>query len=350
MSELPKHVIILVHGIRDFALWQTTVRHTLERVGFDVELTNFMRLDLVRFLVPIPIFKNVVIDKVWRQIEDIRLLHPNASISIIAHSFGTYVVAEILRRQFSFKAHRIIFCGSVVRYDFPFEQIKDRFNGPIVNEVGTHDIWPALAESVTFGYGSAGTYGFRRPRVRDRWHNGKDHSAFLTETFCKTFWIPFLKEGKIVEASIPPEPAPLWIRLLYVFQLRYALPLIFAIGLWGFEMPSYRLPPLPEPVAGMDGTWSISLKCPSGANVNEPRANFVRGKYKRRFAGPNVKGTSEFVMQYEQDRDISLIGRVMFEDGIGTFDVKARGQQSGGSYLGSGVMGSESGCKLEITP
>jgi len=78
--------------------------------------------------------------------------------SIIAHSFGTYVVAEILREKFTMQAERVIFCGSVLRYDFPFEQIDGRFKGEIINEVGTADPWPALAESVTTGYGAAGTF------------------------------------------------------------------------------------------------------------------------------------------------------------------------------------------------
>ena len=110
---------------------------------------------------------------------------------MIAHSFGTFVIAHLIRKDFAIKFHRVIFCGSVVQYGFPFEQIQERFSKPIINEVGTRDIWPAIAESVTIGYGSAGTYGFRRPLVRDRWHNGARHGYFLDPAFCKTFWSPF---------------------------------------------------------------------------------------------------------------------------------------------------------------
>jgi hypothetical protein len=52
---------------------------------------------------------------------------------------------------------------------------------------------------VTFGYGSAGTHGFHRTGVRDRWHNGKGHSDFLTPEFCKEYWVPFLRDGKIID-------------------------------------------------------------------------------------------------------------------------------------------------------
>jgi pimeloyl-ACP methyl ester carboxylesterase len=150
-----------------------------------VEATNYGRFNLVEFLLPLAFFRKRSIEQVWRQIRIVRQNNPDADISVIAHSFGTYVVAQLLKENFDIKFHRIIFCGSVVPYDFPFEQIQDRFRPPIVNEVGTRDIWPAMAESITLGYGSAGTYGFRRPLVRDRWHNGAGHNFFLTEPFCE---------------------------------------------------------------------------------------------------------------------------------------------------------------------
>jgi hypothetical protein len=94
---------------------------------------------------------------------------------------------------------------------------------PIINEVGTRDIWPAMAESVTTGYGSAGTYGFNRPLVRDRWHNGAAHGFFLDANFCRKFWVPYLSDGKIVAGAFAPERPRLWIRLLSVFKAKYVL-------------------------------------------------------------------------------------------------------------------------------
>jgi hypothetical protein len=102
-APVQEHVVVVIHGIRDFALWQTKVRQALETDGFKVELTNFMRLDLVRFLIPVSFFRDAVISKIWKQIEDIRLIHSDARISVIAHSFGTYIVAEILRREFALR-------------------------------------------------------------------------------------------------------------------------------------------------------------------------------------------------------------------------------------------------------
>lgn len=217
------HVVILIHGIRTKAHWQNNIRRTLESHGFIVNPTNYGTLDVLRFLFPFPVFRRKIIDEVTRQIRAIIKDNKTAKCSIIAHSFGTYVVSEILRRHADIDFHRIIFCGSVLSDAFKFERHVRQFQQPLVNEVGSRDSWPAIAEAVTWGYGSAGTYGFRRPGVHDRWHNGKTHSAFLNHDFCLKYWTPFLDSGHIVRDDVEPEQPPWWIRLVTRLQIKYAI-------------------------------------------------------------------------------------------------------------------------------
>jgi pimeloyl-ACP methyl ester carboxylesterase len=219
---LSSHVVVLIHGIRTTAEWQNQIRDSLERNGFDVVTTRYGYFDLCRFLVPVPWFRRTALGRLSDLIRDTRRLYPKAKISLIAHSFGTYLVAELLRHEFDFIAHRIIFCGTVISYKFKFEEVSSRFTPPIINECGTHDYWPVLAESITWGYGSSGTYGFGGPRVRDRWHSGKRHSDFLNEKFCSDFWIPFLDHGTIVPGD-NNNKKPLYIWALHVFRLKYLL-------------------------------------------------------------------------------------------------------------------------------
>lgn len=219
----PSDVVVLIHGIRDHALWQSSIRECLENSGFTVELTNYERFDVIRFLLPFQYFRNKVIDRISSQVEQINVLHTGKKISFVAHSFGTLIITEIMRRRFNFRAHRIILCGSVVKYDFPFEQVGERFVLPVLNEVGTRDIWPAIAQSITTGYGAAGSFGFRRPHVRDRWHDKATHGTFLTSKFCRKYWVPFLKSGRIVEAEQDPQSPSLGIRLLSIFRAKYLL-------------------------------------------------------------------------------------------------------------------------------
>jgi hypothetical protein len=234
-TDEKKRVIVLVHGIRTYAGWVPAIRQELENAGFIVEPTNYGYLDVIRFILPIPALHAGPINKVWNSIRTIKRQYPQAEINILAHSFGTYIVANILSREFDFKANRVVFCGSIISPAFPFNQILDRASWPILNEVGCRDVWPALANSATWGYGSTGTYGFRNPLVRDRWHRGYTHSQFLNTDFCKRFWVPFFRDGTIVGGDIEFEPPPPLLRFFSIIKIKYLLVMVaIAIGAFAF--------------------------------------------------------------------------------------------------------------------
>ncbi len=226
------HVVILVHGIRTRALWQNELRKILQKDGFVVQPTNYGYFDVVRFLFPWQLFAGAIVEEITRQIRHTLSMNKGADCSIIAHSFGTFVVARILRDHTDLEFNSIIFCGSVVPHKFRFEDYRGRFKAPLVNEVGTRDFWPVIAEVVTFGYGSAGTYGFRRPAVHDRWHNGKAHGDFLNQKFCMKYWVPFLRNGEIVEDSDVAERPPWWLWAVSTFQIRYLVLIAVGVFVW----------------------------------------------------------------------------------------------------------------------
>jgi hypothetical protein len=238
MASGKPHLVILVHGIRDIARWQNEVGRALESDGFIVEHTSYGRLNLLAFLAPIDYFRKKAAARVWTDIQHARMLHPEADVSIIAHSFGTFVVTRILKEQFALQLNRLLLCGSVVRYDFPFEQIQNRFMPPLVNDVGTADPWPAMAESLTTGYGSAGTFGFNRPGARDRYHNGKGHGYFLNQGFARAYWVPFLRDGTLVEGDTEAASPPLWVRLLQVVRIKWIIAALLVLILGALVLRS----------------------------------------------------------------------------------------------------------------
>jgi len=77
-QEAIQDVVVLVHGIRDFALWQATIRPTLQRAGFAAEPTNYGRFSLVKFLAPVPFFRRWAINEVWEQIRIVKQQYPGA--------------------------------------------------------------------------------------------------------------------------------------------------------------------------------------------------------------------------------------------------------------------------------
>ena len=228
-SETASSVVVLVHGIRTHGEWMNTIKPALEGAGFNVSVTNYGRLDAFRFWLPIPWVRRSAVRHVWTDIRRTMQLHGEARVSFIAHSYGTYVVAEILRSEFDFTAHRVIFCGSIVSRRFPFEQVSERFLTPVVNESSKKDIWPILAKSVTWGYDSSGTHGFMRPDVEDRQHKDYRHSDFLTEQFCQKYWVPFLADGTVVRASHEEVRVPLLARVCSYVPIKYVVLLVVLI-------------------------------------------------------------------------------------------------------------------------
>ena len=240
-----EHVVILIHGIRTQADWQTMLHDEFSKAGIAVAPTNYGRFELFKFLFPIRSFTQPAIDRVWDLIRSVKRDYPNAKISFLAHSFGTHILTKILERDIDLKIHRIAFCGSVVRYDFPLQRYTQQFLPPIVNEVSANDPWPAIAEKLGFGYGSVGTRGFKSHYVEDRWHDGFGHSQYLTNIFCKTFWIPFFRDGNVVKSGNNPQPQKCWLRLLLLLTSKWTIAtalILIALAwhfLWFFPEPIY---------------------------------------------------------------------------------------------------------------
>lgn len=264
-----KTAVILVHGIRDFAFWQTTLRQCLEEHGYAVRDIGYGRMNLFKFLLPFQFFRQRAVRQVWEQIkriqDDPRL--EGFSISVIAHSFGTYIVAELLRDQVRAKFEKVIFCGSVVSETFPVSKILDSVKYPILNEVATADPWPAFAESVSTGYGSIGTFGFRDPDINNRFHNDATHSYYLSAQFCRHYWIPFLDRNVICQGDFPKKP-PLWIRMLKIFKIKYLICTIVIafIGYLLYEWFTVRVVP-PKPPCPLTMQYDERQKCFRARNV-----------------------------------------------------------------------------------
>lgn len=230
-----KHLVLLVHGINTRARWVTIIRPRLREAGLLAEPAGYGVYGVLRFLLPFDGLRRKAIERVRIRMNAAVAVHKPDQLSVIAHSFGSYVVARLMAAEFNVRWHRVIFCGSVNAQDFPFEQYLDRFTVPIVNEIGTRDILPALAERVTWGYGSLGSHGYLGAAVEERWHNRLGHSDFLEPEFCKKFWIPWLRDGTLVKGDEEPEAPARWARVLLWFPWRWIIVagLVLSIGLGG---------------------------------------------------------------------------------------------------------------------
>jgi len=229
------HSVVLLHGIRTQAEWAQKTAAILETdAAIRAVPIRYQFFDLLRFLIPISTFRSPPIQRVTKLIRDELSRNPT-HLSVVAHSFGTYILAKILENESDIKFHRVILCGSIISDSFEWEKyahrISDDSDGDwkIVNDCGMRDILPVIAKSVTWGYGSSGRFGFGHPRVKDRFFD-IGHSDYFKEEFVKKNWLPFLSNGRVVEGVLDRATNPWWVSMLTVFKLKYiTILIIFAL-------------------------------------------------------------------------------------------------------------------------
>lgn len=231
-------VVILVHGIRTRAFWQGPVKKALEISGLIAIPTNYEKFDVVRFLSPFETCKRLPIQKVEAEVRSARKRFSDAHISLLAHSFGTYITGKLLlSREHTFD--RVAFCGSVLRSDFDFASAEGGFS-KIVNEVGCHDIWPALAAKLSYVYGPTGSFGFNRGAfVEDRKHANCGHSHFLNAEFCERFWVPYFRDDSPEEpGDVGAMPSRL-VRFIDSIWFWVCVAILIALALWALGFVNF---------------------------------------------------------------------------------------------------------------
>ena len=215
------HIIILIHGIRTQGVWQDKVASILGKHPHTKPIIiGFAYFDLLSFWLPY-FFRRAPIERVEREIRGAMSDNPGAKISIIAHSFGTYITSQLLTRRPDIQINRLLLCGSIVDRFYPWDALRRFPTGGVLNHVGTKDILPAISKSVSWGYGSSGTFGFRTHKVSDRYFNF-GHSDFFTEEHVNNYWVPYIINGVMVESNWSHErPTPPWsISMLEVLPVK----------------------------------------------------------------------------------------------------------------------------------
>jgi len=297
-----REAILLIHGIRTQAEWTTQVREIFESSSrFQVIPTRYGFFDLIRFLLPIQRIRLKPVSRIETLARDTFSLDDVDSVSVIAHSFGTWIVAKILERSPDIKFRRIILCGSIIPDDFAWEKYTAQYgdstreSGYVVNDCGLRDLWPVLALSVTWGYGSSGRFGFGHSRVRDRFH-AVGHSGFFKDKFAARYWLPFLSDGVIIEGELGRPATSWWVSALTTFKLRYVLVALFIVGSMILARPYAR--PFFIPQSRAEEMFKNGLKTPQrnfrlGATYSEIN-NLLESPYQNLTWANLVKDPEEY--------------------------------------------------------
>src|SRR3990172_3347051 len=137
------NLVITVHGIRTFGQWQERLARLVSEADPTLRIGSYQYgyFSVLAFL--FPPFRWLATCQFRKALRSIVSLNPGATISIVAHSFGTHIVAWGLRglkpgeRP---KIRTLVFAGSVLRSGFPWADLQD--DGTVhrvVNDCGIHD-------------------------------------------------------------------------------------------------------------------------------------------------------------------------------------------------------------------
>ena len=233
----PRRLIITAHGIRTHGAWQVRLQRLL-RVRKN-EVFKFVHLNygFFSFLQDIiPFLRYFKIRWCTERLRPLITQHRWDRIDIVAHSFGTHLIARSLQRlarDNAFEIHTVILAGSVLRLSFSWESLQRegaaaRVNR-VINECGLNDRVLLVNQLLVFLGGAAGRFGLRGGLSETLWNRfypfghsgyfkplspGGDQDAFMSEN-----WLPLLLHDEDLTLTETTTPSALYDALNWIFRL-----------------------------------------------------------------------------------------------------------------------------------
>jgi hypothetical protein len=195
----PLKVICPLHGIRTLAVWQKGLSDLASSRGWACRLDrwSYGRFSLLAFFMPLT--REAKLNWLRRQydaeIHDRRLdIEQGQTPSVVAHSFGTYILGYTLLRFDFIRFNKVILCGSILPADFPWDRLIERGQVQAVrNEYGVRDPWVRWVRWFVRGTGPSGASGFtcRHDRLEQEEFE-YDHGDYFGIDHMEDRWLPFL--------------------------------------------------------------------------------------------------------------------------------------------------------------
>ncbi|MDP5279373.1 hypothetical protein Q9Q95_10610 [Sphingomonas sp. DG1-23] len=194
----PRKVLIPIHGILTHAEWYTDVSLLGSLSGWVVApfLYGFQQptvfLDVKKRRQIVTLFRDHLID--------VCQLCETSSVSVIAHSFGTYVAMNYIL-GFDDPPTRfdtLILTGAIIDENLELERLNGKI-GHMLNEIAPNDEWVDLAKRANFSrdelFGRAGTVGFSQSSERLIQHRSEifSHTNVIKRDIIKSRWLPTLE-------------------------------------------------------------------------------------------------------------------------------------------------------------
>ncbi len=171
---MPAKIVVTLHGIRTRGQWQKQITPYLARYGLIPYHLDYGFFGVLSFVLPWTRAARVQ----WLRDELRDLLDRTGAkrVSVIAHSFGTWLALEVLEAENgNLRFDRVVLTGSIVRRDFPWEAtlLHKHWVQAVRNERATGDVvvraaglFARLAGAIAPRAGASGALGFADPPAR----------------------------------------------------------------------------------------------------------------------------------------------------------------------------------------
>jgi hypothetical protein len=223
-GELPRLVpwFLVVHGMNTRGEWQETLTWLIGRSYRQMVPVAIYKYGKIQPGVLFPFRQRQLMRKLTVKMKTLAAESAAAELEgqpdVIAHSFGTWLVANALLNDASLKIGRLILLGSIVPPDFPWAAIVERGQvEAILNHGATNDGWVPGAHYAIPKSGPGGTRGFPPPVVNIP-AKGLGHSDYFRPDWrlnllFRNVWQPFLSWNvpRFTSQPVSPESwSPSW--------------------------------------------------------------------------------------------------------------------------------------------
>ena len=228
-AQTASRYVFLLHGIKTRGKWQKDVSPLLSAQGLIPIPLDFDYFG-ARQLVWSPARKRKLkwlLDEYERECGRLGCESP----SIVAHSFGCYLVASLLKKYSQVRFDRIIFCGSIVHPAYPWADFAARGQvKSVLNQFGGEDFWAWVVQWGVEDAGPSGYSGFSQPCavLQQQKHTEFEHSDYFFDLNYNQNWIPFLLGKPLATAAARPDAMQAPVNWRFRFVLAVVLLLIVA--------------------------------------------------------------------------------------------------------------------------
>ena len=191
-------ILLTVHGVETLGQWQEEISPSFDGIdGLHHEPHKYGVFRVYKILVPS--YRKAQVRR-FAELYDRWCKDNTIRPSIIAHSFGTYIVAAALRRYPAMEFDSVILCGSIVANDYPWSKLIGEKVSRVRNELAAEDSVVKLFRSKLLrrlipGTGTSGVDGFTAPpaEVSNEPSSYTHSEYFLIKKHCNRYWRPFVR-------------------------------------------------------------------------------------------------------------------------------------------------------------